>query len=202
MEQLYINAFIPVTAAEGPGLRACLWVQGCSVRCEDCMVPHTWDKNKGKATDPSTLLQILAETPDIEGLTVLGGEPMDQAAALLPFLQAVKASGLSLMFFSGYTKEAILESGCPHKAAIIALCDIFVDGPYLKALTSFERPWVGSSNQRIFFQTARYQHLENKLHTIKNKVEVRIGEDGTIAINGMMPKEKFLELRHSLKNIQ
>jgi len=201
MESLYINAFIPVTAAEGPGLRACLWVQGCSIRCEDCMVPHTWDRSKGKVTDPSALLQILSATPEIEGLTVLGGEPMDQAAALLPFLLEVKALGLSLMLFSGYTKEAILESGCPHKVAIMALCDIFVDGPYVKALTSFERPWVGSTNQRIFFQTERYKHLEDKLHTIKNKVEVRIEEDGTIAINGMMPKEKFLELRQSLRNI-
>lgn len=165
------------------------------------MVPHTWDRNKGKVVDPSSLLQILAETPDIEGITVLGGEPMDQAAALLPFLEKVKASGLSLMLFSGYTKEAILESGCPHKADIIELCDIFVDGPYVKALTSFERPWVGSSNQRIFFQTDRYKHLENNLHIIENKVEVRIDGDGVIAINGMMPKEKFLELQRSLRKI-
>lgn len=199
--ELYINEFIPVTAVEGPGLRACLWVQGCSIRCEDCMVPHTWDKKKGKVADVSSLLQILSVTPDIEGLTVLGGEPMDQAEALLPFLEKVKLSGLSLMLFSGYTKEAILASGCPYKAAIIALCDIFVDGPYVKALTSFERPWVGSTNQRIFFQTARYKHLENNLHTIENKVEVRINEDGDIAINGMMPKEKFIALQRSLKKI-
>lgn len=199
--ELYINDFIPVTAVEGPGLRACLWVQGCSIRCEDCMVPHTWDKNKGKVVDPSTLLQTLADTPDIEGITVLGGEPMDQAQALLPFLEQVKASGLSLMLFSGYTKEAILESGCPYKAGIIALCDIFIDGPYVKAFTSFDRPWVGSRNQRIFFQTERYKHLEGQLHTIENKVEIRIGEDGSIAVNGMMPKEKFLELRRSLRKI-
>lgn len=199
--ELYINAFIPVTAVEGPGLRACLWVQGCSIRCEGCMVPHTWDRHKGKLADTSALLEVLTTTPEIEGLTVLGGEPMDQAEALLPFLQQVKASGLSLMLFSGYTQEAILESGCPHKAGILSLCDIFIDGPYIKSLTSFERPWVGSANQRIFFRTDRYRHLEGQLHTIENKVEVRIDEDGGIAINGMMPKEKFLELRRSLGKI-
>jgi anaerobic ribonucleoside-triphosphate reductase activating protein len=165
------------------------------------MVPHTWDRKKGKVADTSALLQILRETPGIEGLTVLGGEPMDQAPALLPFLDQVKASGLSLMLFSGYTKEAILDSGCPHKAAIIALCDIFIDGPYVKALTSFDRPWVGSGNQRIFFQTERYRHLENNLHTIENKVEVRITDEGEIAINGMMPKEKFIDLQRSFRKI-
>ncbi|GEP88997.1 anaerobic ribonucleoside-triphosphate reductase activating protein [Chitinophaga terrae (ex Kim and Jung 2007)] len=199
--ELYINEFIPVTAVEGPGLRACLWVQGCSIRCDDCMVPHTWDRKKGKVADTSALLQILRETPGIEGLTVLGGEPMDQAPALLPFLEQVKASGLSLMLFSGYTREAILASGCPYKAAIIDLCDIFIDGPYVKDLTSFDRPWVGSGNQRIFFQTERYRHLENNLHTIENKVEIRITDEGEIAINGMMPKEKFIELQRSFRKI-
>ncbi|MCW3463996.1 4Fe-4S single cluster domain-containing protein [Chitinophaga nivalis] len=195
MPVLYIHDFIPSTAAEGPGQRACLWVQGCSVRCPGCMVPHTWDQRKGKATDTHTLAQTILAVPGIEGLTVLGGEPLDQAAALLPLLQTVKAVGLSLMLFSGYTKAQLQAEGCPDKQAIMDLCDIFVDGPYVQALTDFSRPWVGSSNQQIYFQTPTYQHLENKLSDIQNKVEIRIDENGGVKINGMLPAEKFRLLR-------
>ncbi|GGH59321.1 anaerobic ribonucleoside-triphosphate reductase activating protein [Filimonas zeae] len=200
-QPLYIHNFIPVTAAEGPGNRACLWVQGCAIRCKGCMVPHTWDKHKGRIADTDQLIQQILATPDIEGLTVLGGEPMDQAEALLPLLQAVTAQGLSLMLFSGYTRETLLASGGAAQKAIIDLCDIFVDGPYMQELTDFSRPWVGSSNQRIFFQTPRYQHLESQLNTISNKVEIRINDEGTITLNGMLPQEQFNELRELLKHL-
>lgn len=200
-QPLYIHNFIPVTAAEGPGNRACLWVQGCTIRCKGCMVQHTWDNSKGHVADTEELAQKILATDNIEGLTVLGGEPMDQAEALLPLLQTVTAKGLSLMLFSGYTKETLLASGCAAKKAIIELCDIFVDGPYVQELTSFERPWVGSTNQRIFFQTPRYQHLENQLHTIGNKVEIRINEEGTVTLNGMLPQEQLNNLRQILKHL-
>lgn len=201
MASLFIHDFIPATAVEGPGLRACLWVQGCSIRCHDCMVPHTWDRKKGKEVSVETLASDILAIEGIEGLTVLGGEPMEQAEALLPLLQIIKNSGLSLMLFSGYTKEQLLESNCPSKKAIIDLCDIFVDGPYQKENTDFSRPWVGSSNQRIYFQTDRYKHLENQLDTIHNKVELRIAEDGTVKVNGMLSKEKFIEIRQLVKDL-
>jgi anaerobic ribonucleoside-triphosphate reductase activating protein len=201
MLPLFIHEFIPSTAVEGPGQRACLWVQGCSIRCSGCMVPHTWDTRNGKETDTATLAQTILSIKDIEGLTILGGEPMDQAAALLPLLQTVKQHGLSLMLFSGYTKASLIASGCPFKKAIIELCDIFVDGPYIKDLTDFSRPWVGSSNQNIYFQSPKYKHLEHNLSSVNNKIEIRIEENGAIKLNGMLPKEKFTAIQKMLKMI-
>jgi len=201
MQPLYIHDFIPSTAVEGPGQRACLWLQGCSIRCSGCMVPHTWDRNKGKQIDTVELIDKILSSDDIEGLTVLGGEPMEQAEALLPLLQAVKARGLSLMLFSGFTKEFLLTQGNTFQQAILPLCDIFIDGPYIKELTDFSRPWVGSSNQQIYFHSSRYQYLEQQLHTIQNKVEIRIGENGELKLNGMLPKEQFTDLQKLLKSL-
>lgn len=201
MKPLFIHDFIPSTAVEGPGQRACLWVQGCSIRCKGCMVPHTWDKSKGKEVNVAELAQTIISIKGIEGLTVFGGEPMDQAEALLPLLSAIKDHGLTLMLFSGYTKETLLQSGCEFKKAVIELCDIFVDGPYVEALTDFSRPWIGSSNQNIYFQTPRYKHLEKDMSSIQNKIEIRIDEQGSVKINGMMRKEEFRDIQEIVKHL-
>jgi len=165
------------------------------------MVPHTWDKQKGKKTNAIELAQTILSIQNIEGLTVLGGEPMDQAEALLPLLQTIKQAGLSLMLFSGYTKEELLLCNCVHKKAVIELCDIFIDGPYEKVNTDFSRPWVGSSNQQIYFQTDRYKHLENNLTAIKNKIELRVDLSGKVKVNGMLSKEELTEIRNIVKTL-
>ena len=45
--KLRVHRFLPITEAEGPGKRACIWVQGCLIRCEGCAVPDTWSINGG-----------------------------------------------------------------------------------------------------------------------------------------------------------
>jgi len=176
---LYIHDFIPVTEVEGPGKRACIWVQGCSIRCKSCMVPHTWEQNAGQPICIDDLFAQLSSNQEIEGLTVLGGEPMDQAEALLPLLTNVKGIGLSLIVFTGYYLEQLTSSA---QKRIVELCDLLIDGPYVKSLTDFSRPWIGSKNQRIHFLTDRYkqQHLETY------PIEVRIAPNGEIKINGML----------------
>jgi anaerobic ribonucleoside-triphosphate reductase activating protein len=196
---LYIHDFIPLTDVEGPGKRACLWVQGCSIRCEGCMVPHTWKRSEGKPVRVNDLLRRITLNREIEGLTVLGGEPMDQAEALLPLLAGVKDAGLSLLVFTGYKREQI--RGVAEEK-IIALCDILVDGPYMREYTDFSRPWIGSANQQIRFLTDRYAHLQERLLSGKQKIEVRVSTDGAVKINGLLPKDLLEELRRELSGRQ
>jgi anaerobic ribonucleoside-triphosphate reductase activating protein len=79
---LRLNAFLPRTEVEGPGIRAALWVQGCPIQCPGCAVPWTWDEQGGfTVTVDEIATRILAST-DIEGVTFLGGEPFMQAKSL------------------------------------------------------------------------------------------------------------------------
>ena len=195
---LYIHDFIPVTEVEGPGKRACIWVQGCSIRCKSCMVPHTWKRHEGRPVLINDLFEQLLSNQEIEGLTVLGGEPMDQAGALLSLLTKVKEIGLSVIVFTGYYLEQL--TGKAQKQ-IIELCDLLVDGPYVKSLTDFSRPWIGSKNQQIYFLTDKYSHLKEQLKIENQSIEIRITANGEIKINGLLPDSLLETLQKEFEMI-
>lgn len=184
---LYIHDYIPVTEAEGPGKRFCIWLQGCSIRCEGCMAKHTWEIKTGEKIPIRDLVNLILSTKEIEGVTILGGEPMDQSKALSVLLKEIKQAGLSVLLFTGYLMEHLMKD--PEKKAVFELCDIVIDGPYIKEQTDFSRPLAGSANQRIFFLSERYHEL-----TAPNKVEIRMTRQGKITVNGMLPETLLNEL--------
>jgi anaerobic ribonucleoside-triphosphate reductase activating protein len=182
---LRIHRFLPLTRVEGPGERACLWVQGCSIRCTGCGVPWTWSSEKGEVIEVNTLVARVLNGPIVEGITFLGGEPFDQAEALAELGSRLKTAGLSIMTFSGYTFEKICSSTRKDWQKLLEITDLLVDGPFCQDLIDLSRPWVGSSNQQYRFLSNRYQHLEEQFHSIPNRLEVRLQSDGQILVNGM-----------------
>jgi anaerobic ribonucleoside-triphosphate reductase activating protein len=182
--------FLPATVAEGPGRRAALWVQGCSIRCPGCFNPHSWATGGGEPvpwTDLAAAVRAAADEGDIEGLTLLGGEPFDQAGPLGALAEAVRAEGLSVMTFTGYVLEALQAAGREDWDRLLAATDLLVDGPYMAERPERRRPWVGSDNQRFWFLTERYAHLAADLEALPNRLEIRISSAGEVAINGFAP---------------
>jgi anaerobic ribonucleoside-triphosphate reductase activating protein len=184
---LRVGARVPVTQAEGPGARYALWLQGCSIRCPGCCNPHLFEPAAGEWIPAADLLTGMAAVrSEIEGLTLLGGEPMDQAAALPPLLRGVRELGLSVMLFTGFTLEELRARRDAAAGEVLALVDVLVDGRYESSLPDRERLWVGSTNQRFHYLTSRYSAAierpaaDEPLRT----VEVRIGPDGRLAANG------------------
>ena len=191
---VWVLRFLPVTAAEGPGVRAALWVQGCSIRCPGCFNPHSWPAEGGTELAWEVLAERIRATKGIEGLTLLGGEPFDQAASLAPLAAAVQAAGLGVMTFTGHTLEALRDAGRPAWDALLAATDLLVDGPYRADLPERRRPWVGSANQRFHFLTPRYGHLEARLEELPDRLEIRIASDGTTQVNGFAPAGRLEDL--------
>lgn len=177
---LYIHNFLPETKVEGPGKRFTLWLQGCTIQCDDCMAKHTWQKTTGKKVLISELLKEVDKSTDIEGITILGGEPLDQSKSLFKFLVEAQKRKLSIMLFTGYLFENLTK----EQKQVADLCDILIDGPYIKSQTDFSRLWVGSANQRILFLTDRYKHI-NVQNKEQDCVEIRISKTGEISLNGM-----------------
>lgn len=193
--ELVIHRYLPNTTVEGPGKRFCLWVQGCSIRCEGCGVPWTWAKKNGKTVSVEELFKEIQKSKrenEIEGVTFLGGEPFDQAEALGELALLVKDLGLTIMTFSGYLYED-LKTRVEARNLLMAT-DLLIDGAFMKDKLDLSRPWVGSSNQRYHFLTPAYTHLENQLTTIDNKIEIRISEDGIVSLNGMATQQTLNEL--------
>lgn len=178
-----IYRYLSKTKAEGPGIRACIWVQGCSRHCHGCMAPQTWDYNEGYIEDTATIIKKIINTSGLEGVTFVGGEPFDQAQALYEIAREVKKSGLTVITFTGYLKEEIESMENEYCKKLMNISDILIDGPFVESKKDFSRPWVGSLNQRYFFMTEKYKNLD--LSKYKNKIEVRLENDGTVQLNGM-----------------
>src|SRR5262249_17351777 len=145
------------TDAEGPGRRYALWVQGCSIRCPGCCNPDLFSMRGGSHVAVAELEQELEQAaPEIEGVTFLGGEPFEQAAALAQLAARARSLRLSVMTFSGYTLEELRGSKEPAVHALLAVTDLLVDGRYDAAQPESSRRWAGSRNQRFHFLTGFY----------------------------------------------
>lgn len=145
--------------ANGEGVRTSLFVSGCRLHCKDCFNPETWNFDHGSKFNRDVEDRILKslEPGYIAGLTVLGGEPMEEEnqAALLPFLKRVKERfpEKTIWLFSGYRfEEALQPGGKKHTdktADLLALIDVLVDGPFIFELKRAGLKFRGSTNQCI-----------------------------------------------------
>ena len=181
-----IHRILEDTAAEGPGRRFCIWVQGCERGCPGCFAVDTWDRNGGSLMDTAQIIAKLENRmnrqPPLEGVTFLGGEPFLQAAALNEIASFAKEKGLSVFCFTGYTLEELRLSGWTARELLTKI-DLLADGPFIAEQREFSRPWVGSANQQFHYLTDRY--APEQILGLHNKVEIRLRRDGSILVNGM-----------------
>ncbi|KAE8765867.1 4Fe-4S cluster-binding domain-containing protein [Georgenia thermotolerans] len=198
--------FLPATVAEGPGRRAALWVQGCRIHCPGCFNPELWAARGGRVDDPAALAaRLLAQAQDggVEGLTLLGGEPFDQAAALAVVARAFREAGLTVMTFTGYRHPSLTawaDDGREDVAALLAATDLLVDGPYLRDHPDRRRPWLGSTNQGLRALTPAYAAEVARLEREggADRVELRLTRDGGIEVNGWAEVAALEELLDGL----
>ena len=177
-----VAARVPVTAAEGPGARYAIWVQGCPLRCPGCCNPHFLEFAEAQVLPVDEVYaDIIARGDQIEGVTFIGGEPFSQAAALAELATKIRAAGLSVMVFSGFELGELQADEENHP--LLAATDLLVDGPYVRELHPDSRRWIGSTNQRVHFLTQRYKHLDENWDSGPNTIELRLS-GGQLTING------------------
>lgn len=148
---LRIASIMAESVTDGAGVRAVVFFQGCPHGCPGCHNPQTWAFDGGEATDTQAVMAQMRLTPLLSGVTFSGGEPFAQAEAAAELAAQVKARGLTLWVYTGYTWEALMALGerQPGAGRLLELADVIVDGPYRKDLRSLALPFRGSSNQRL-----------------------------------------------------
>lgn len=181
--KLRIFKIIKKTKVEGPNLRYCIWVQGCTKHCKGCYAKNTWDKEGGILTDTGTIIDDIKAQKGIDGVTFLGGEPFEQAVALASIARQVKKMKLSVLTFTGNLYEDLIKSNDKGIQRLLKYTDLLIDGGFEEKNFNLSKPWIGSSNQRYIFLTDFYD--EKIISQYKNKIEVRISENGEILLNGM-----------------
>lgn len=194
-----VSRLVRRTTAEGPGLRSALWVQGCSVRCSGCFNPHTWDPHHGQEVLVSDVVAELSAAPEIEGTTLLGGEPFDQAAAVADVADALQEQGLGVITFTGHTLENLQAREDVGVARLLGSTDLLIDGPYRRDMPDTRRPLVGSTNQGFHCLSERYHAWATQLQHHSDRVEITLHPDGRINITGWLSDRQRLPLIRAIR---
>ena len=160
-----------------------IWFQGCSLGCVGCFNPSTHATSAGQIVSVADLLcQIACIDKEVEGITITGGEPFQQASALAVLLNGIREkTGLSILVFSGYTRIEI--ERMPLGSSILGVVDVLISGRFLQSLHS-GRGLLGSSNQEVCFLTTRYGPSD---FSRIPAAELRVSTNGVVEMTGIRP---------------
>lgn len=135
---------------DGPGIRLAIFVQGCSHHCKGCQNPETWDPQGGYVKTVDDIARAMAANPLLDGITLSGGEPMEQPVPLTELSDMAHEHNLNVWCYSGYTYEQLLDDKPSAEAhELLRHVDVLVDGPYVESERSLDLHFRGSANQRI-----------------------------------------------------
>ena len=174
------------THSEGPGERIAVWFQGCKRSCPGCCNPEMQPFTACHIVPLDALTarfdRQIEEHPEIEGLTLVGGEPLLQPAGAAGLARWAQSRGKTVLVFTGFLYEELRASEDADIQSLLAHTDLLVDGPFLEGRRDTRRAFIGSENQRLYRLTDAYPEgieYENPNHTM----EIRI-HGSTIEVNG------------------
>lgn len=175
----------------GPGERLLIYLKGCSIHCEGCINPHLWSFEGGEKKETNEIVNLVFEK-NLDGVTLHGGEPLDQANGLLDIVRELKRNDKTVILFTGYTKKELNRT----QIKIWNLADIVIAGRFKFEKRNIYLQFRGSTNQRVYFHKGKYKTY--KLNDGFSSIILTTNEDGTTDINGFLSDE-IMELAGELK---
>lgn len=140
-----VNAIVEDSIVDGPGLRLAVFVQGCSRGCPNCHNPQTHDPSGGYDI---SIDDIMAKrNPMLRGITISGGEPLNQAEEAYKLAVLAKTEGLDVWVYTGYSWDEVMD--IPYGRELLAWTDVIVTEPFVEDRKSLGLKWRGSTNQHV-----------------------------------------------------
>ena len=133
------------TVVDGVGLRTSIYFAGCTHHCPGCHNPQSWDFLSGREMSVDEVLRIVEDNGF--DVTFTGGDPLYQAADILPLAMELHRRGYAIWCYTGYRYESIAVD-C-NISPLLACCDVLVDGPFMVEKRDVHLLFRGSSNQRL-----------------------------------------------------
>ena len=177
-----IHKIVKGSRANGPGIRNVVWFQGCTLDCPGCFNPLTHDPLQGEMISAGRLCDnLLDPSSPCDGITISGGEPFQQASALLSLLKLLRGMNAPpILVFSGFTESAL------RKNKLFSSClkhiDALICGPYRHRLPPAYERFCSSRNQKLVLLSDRY-HTEDFRDLPLN--EIIIDPQGNAEISGI-----------------
>ena len=144
------NKIRKMDISDGPGVRVSIFMQGCSFNCKNCFNKETHDFNGGKEFTDATIQRVLelCDNENVEGLSILGGEPMHpsniEGTTKLAKAFKEKFPNKNVWAWSGFSYDKDLKD-----KEVVKYLDVLVDGQYKDELRNPTLKWKGSENQRV-----------------------------------------------------
>jgi anaerobic ribonucleoside-triphosphate reductase activating protein len=150
------------SVVDGLGFRYVLYSQGCPHRCKGCHNPSTHSFEGGELVDVESIVYDIKKYPMLDGVTCSGGECFEKAEEFAHIAKEVKAMGLSVWAYTGYTLEEIMQNQNQRKGwnDFIKYIDVLVDGRYQEDNKDLSLCFRGSTNQRLI-------DMQKTMHTGK-----------------------------------
>lgn len=133
------------TSVDGPGLRTAIYFAGCRHECPGCHNPQSWPMDAGYEISADRLIEIVEEAG--ADVTLTGGDPVYQAADIIPFCRELKRRERNIWLYTGFRYEELM-TGTASKE-LLDYIDVVVDGPFVESLRDTSLLFRGSSNQRL-----------------------------------------------------
>lgn len=146
-----IAGVVKESIVDGPGIRYVVFSQGCRHNCRGCHNPHTHSFEGGSIIEVDNIISEMKRNPLLDGITLSGGEPFEQAESFAQLAKKARANGYNVMTYTGYSYEDILKY--KHERAgwdeLFENSDVIVDGRYEENKRNLMLSYRGSENQRI-----------------------------------------------------
>ena len=161
----------------GPGTRLAIWVAGCSKKCKGCMSAELQDPECGTYFSNWEIIEIIrkyASVNSIDGVTVSGGDPLEQPEDLIDLLTGLKPFINEILVFTGFTlEEAERRLNNDQISTIKNTVSVLIDGRF-EEKNRDDNPLRGSANQKIHFFDPSIRPLYEEYCSVRHKVETRL----------------------------
>ena len=195
-DEVYLNISktLSHSRANGPGIRGVIWVQGCTIGCDGCYSLSTHPHRKVNIVPPEELALWICSLNGIEGVTISGGEPFEQAQAVSNMLQFIrtKRPDLSVFVFTGYEVEVLQESTDTYVQLLLEQIDILCCGLFVPEEFDINLLWRGSSNQRLIYLSNRYTSDEERVWASDSPVEEVLMAESSMEYTGFKGNSGFI----------
>lgn len=199
MEISLSRVHFPVTTL-GPGRRVGIWMQGCSIRCPGCISSDTWVKKAPGTTVDELLVRVGSWLKECDGVTISGGEPFEQAAALELLLRGIrKLTTANILVYSGKRFSVLIE----EPSVTAGLIDCMISEPF--ELNSPQTKYLmGSDNQRMTCLTPLGRKVFGPLNRLADdsdrRLDVMFDEDGVVWLAGIPGRGDMARLQVLLED--
>ena len=163
------NKIRKMDIANGPGVRVSIFLQGCTFNCKNCFNPDTHDFNGGNEFTNEIIEEVLnlCDKDYIQGLSILGGEPMHpfniKGTIKLAKIFKERFPDKTIWSWTGFLMENIIDK------EIFDYIDVLVDGQFVEELRNPNLKWCGSENQRVIDIQETLRFGEIVLYTGEDK---------------------------------